>query len=102
MVSTVAIAVAFAGGVAAAASRAQGAADAAALGAAADARDLRAMDASRTSIEAEACEEARLMAKEWGVRVTNCSVDVRGAVSVTVEARSSAGSVRRNSRAGTR
>ena len=102
MVSTVAVAVALAGGVAATASRAQGAADAAALGAAADARDLRAMGAAHASVEAEACAEARLVAKEWGVRVARCSVDGRGAVSVTVDVRSPAGSVRRDSRAGTR
>ena len=101
MVSSVVIAMALAGGVGAAASRAQGAADAAALAGAADARGLRALGASQPPVEAEACSEARLVAKEWGVRVTTCSVDGRGAVSVTVEARSPTGSVRRDSRAGT-
>lgn len=102
VIGTLAVAVAAVGGWALADERAQGAADAVALAAAYDARDIRALGArvDRLGAADGPCAVGRQVAREWGVRITACVVDARGRVFVEVREATALGVVSRSSRAG--
>lgn len=84
------------GAVSTAASRAQGSADASALAAAAEVRDLRALGRSVD----RACEEAKAVAAEWETSLDRCVVDADGGVTVTIGIQELGISIERTARAG--
>lgn len=111
MVGVAAVAATFAGvvvaagGLGVAASRAQGAADASALAAAAEARDLRALGgawgADARTAGGDPCAVARDVADAWGVVMVKCVVAGDASVEVAAEVRVGGVTITRRSRAGT-
>jgi len=100
--------IAIAGGLGVAASRAQGAADASALAAAFEARDLRARGGGAvpsgggtTPLGGDPCAMAGRVATAGGVALTSCVMAVDGSVEVEATDRVAGITVTRRSRAGT-
>jgi hypothetical protein len=98
--ATLAATLAVAGGLDAAKTRAQGAADASALAAAFDARDRRAVGAAYLGASAASCRVAGEVTAQWGASLASCIVDSRGVVSVDVTVPAPIGNVSATSRAG--
>jgi hypothetical protein len=97
---TLAATLAVAGGLAAAKTRAQGAADASTLAAAFDARDRRALGFAYRGANAPSCRVAGEVSEQWGGIVTSCAVSAGGAVSVEVTMPAPLEDVRATARAG--
>lgn len=95
-----AAAVGVVGSVGVAASRAQGAADAAALGGAAIARDLLAMGQAPGARGERPCVEALMVVERWGGLAARCILDADGSVEVEVTTSVAGVTVTRSSRAG--
>jgi len=93
--------IAIAGGLGVAASRAQGAADASALAAAFEARDLRARGGGAVPLGGDPCAMAGRVATAGGVALTSCVMAVDGSVEVEATDRVAGITVTRRSRAGT-
>ncbi|MBN2176491.1 MAG: helicase [Demequinaceae bacterium] len=98
VVATLVVALGAVGAVAVAGSRAQGAADACALAAASEARDLRALGQPMAE---DPCNQAAAVAEEWGGILTECSIEADGIATVRVETRTAGIQISRSARAGT-